>query len=176
MISLLHQGQYRGKCTSTVDPGITFVFVFPRQIGQIRNPFSFTLTLFPPPSMVEQAGLEPVHRNPSVNGLAIRCSTCYAYCSVLEPQAGIEPAPLWLQIICTACCATAAFSCELYFQWHLFKTHQACFPAPPPLTASQYDATFAISNDENRPYIVYIIYNNIYINLGCSISKTYSTI
>ena len=32
--------------------------------------------------VAEQAGLEPAHRNPSVNGLAIRRSTCYAYCSV----------------------------------------------------------------------------------------------
>ena len=32
--------------------------------------------------LAEQAGLEPTHRNPSVNGLAIRRSTCYAYCSV----------------------------------------------------------------------------------------------
>ena len=35
------------------------------------------------PLMAEQAGLEPTHRIPSMNGLAIRCSTCYAYCSVL---------------------------------------------------------------------------------------------
>ena len=32
--------------------------------------------------MAGQAGLEPAHRNPSVNGLAIRSSTCYAYCPV----------------------------------------------------------------------------------------------
>lgn len=32
--------------------------------------------------MAGQAGLEPAHRNPSVNGLAIRRSTCYAYCPV----------------------------------------------------------------------------------------------
>lgn len=83
MISLLHHWQYRGKCTSFVVPGMTFVFVFPRQIGQRRNPFSFTLTLSPPSSLAEQAGLEPTHRNPSANGLAIRCSTHYTYCSIL---------------------------------------------------------------------------------------------
>ena len=32
--------------------------------------------------VAEQAGVEPAHRSPSVNGLAIRRSTCYAYCSV----------------------------------------------------------------------------------------------
>ena len=32
--------------------------------------------------LAEQAGLEPAHRNPPVNGLAIRRSTRYAYCSV----------------------------------------------------------------------------------------------
>ena len=69
MISLLHHWQYRGKCTSFVVPGMTFVFVFPWQIGQRRNPFSFTLTPSPPSSLAEQAGLEPARRNPSANGL-----------------------------------------------------------------------------------------------------------
>ena len=36
----------------------------------------------PRSELAEQAGLEPTHRNPPVNGLAIRRSTCYAYCSV----------------------------------------------------------------------------------------------
>ena len=40
--------------------------------------------------VAERAGLEPAHRNPSVNGLAIRCSTCYAYRSMYK--AGFSPA------------------------------------------------------------------------------------
>ena len=32
--------------------------------------------------MAEQARLELTHHHPAMNGLAIRCSTCYAYCSV----------------------------------------------------------------------------------------------
>ena len=40
------------------------------------------LARLPPFLLAEQAGLEPAHRNPPVNGLAIRRSTCYAYCPV----------------------------------------------------------------------------------------------
>ena len=35
-----------------------------------------------PRSLAEQAGLEPTRRNTPANGLAIRCSTTYAYCSI----------------------------------------------------------------------------------------------
>lgn len=157
MISLLHHGQYRGKWTSFVDPGITFAFVFLRQIGQIRKPFSFTLMSFLPSRLAEQAGLEPARRNPSANGLAIRCSTYYAYCSILEPQAGIEPAPWWLQITRTAYCATAAFSCELYFHWHLLKTPPACFPTPPHHGISRWCNTRQHKQWKSPLYCIYII-------------------
>lgn len=40
--------------------------------------------------LAEQAGLEPAHRNPSVNGLAIRRSTCYAYCPVYKARGRFE--------------------------------------------------------------------------------------
>lgn len=61
------------------------MLVFFPHFGQIRKPFLLT-SIFPSrvSELAEQAGLEPTHRNPPVNGLAIRRSTCYAYCSVLD--------------------------------------------------------------------------------------------
>ena len=42
-VSLLHQEQYKGKCTSFV-PGRTLVFVFPSQRGQRMKPLIFVFT------------------------------------------------------------------------------------------------------------------------------------
>lgn len=61
------------------------MLVFFPHFGQIRKPFLLT-SIFPSrvSELAEQAGLEPAHGNPSVNGVATRRSTCYAYCSVLD--------------------------------------------------------------------------------------------
>ena len=73
-------------------PTITFTLVFFPHLGQIKYPltFTFTVTSCDVEFVAEQAGLEPTPPISARNGLAIRRSTCYAYCSVLVGQARLE--------------------------------------------------------------------------------------
>ena len=90
IVVFLHHVQNSGNTERTV-PGNTRTFVGFPHLGQMMYPLLFTFTVSSSYVVAEQAGVEPTRQHPPTNGLAIRCRTCYAYCSICPVHPGDLP-------------------------------------------------------------------------------------